>query len=130
MSAAPSGSRMNPVEAAAARPCRLTASVTAAEDAEVKRLAAAENLTVSQWLRRAILQAAFFAPDLRIVLAEVTGTRQLLLGIIAALMAGPEASEAERTRIAKILRSEAIAADVRKFPLADARIKAAREQGL
>lgn len=112
------------------RPGHLTARVTDAEEAEVKRLAEEAGLSVSEWCRGAIVKAAFFAPDLRIVLAEVAGTRQLLLGIVAALLADRDASEAARTRIAEILRREATAADVRKFALADARIKAAREQGL
>jgi uncharacterized protein (DUF1778 family) len=94
--------------------------ITAAENAMVKAAAEAAGLTRSEWCRKAVMQAASFSSDMRIVLAEVVGTRQVLVGLVGALLPGNE----------DIVRHELAAADIRKFPLADSRIKYAREQGL
>src|SRR5579862_8627687 len=91
------------------RPGYLSARVTAEEETTAKRLAEEAGLSTSEWCRRAIVAATVFNPELRVVLAEIVGSRQLLLGLVAALMPGNE----------DVLKRETAAADQRKFAIAD-----------
>jgi len=93
----------------------LTARVSALEAERVKVCAAAANLSVSEWVRRTLLEAINCPPWVRLLLGEFLALRSVVVDLQRDLMQSVTPSN---DRVKAILE----VADTRKFALADGRL--------
>lgn len=93
----------------------VTARVSATEAERIKAAAAAAGLTVSDWVRRTMLEAMDCPPWARLLLAEFLALRSVLVDLQAAGIQGTKPSTEHLKAVLDV-------ADQRKFAQADGRL--------
>ena len=93
--------------------------MTPEEAKQISHAAAATGVTVSEWVRRSLLEAADCPPWARLLLGEFLALRSVVVDLQRDLMQGVKPSTERTKAILEV-------ADTRKFALADGRIATLR----
>jgi hypothetical protein len=110
---------MNAAKRSAALTEYASLRLTPEEDKRVAEAAERQGLTRSQWLRRTVLQAVSYPPEIRLALAELMALRAIILGLHSVGTPGQES----------IIKQVADYADSTKFAKADNRILCMQKEG-
>jgi hypothetical protein len=95
--------------------------VTEDERRSMEVCAGQMGLSLSEWCRRALLQALDISPETRLMLSELLGVRKVFLALCVDVLQGQSLSE---QRVRQAVES----AEATKYAMADNRIQAFRRQ--
>jgi hypothetical protein len=99
----------------------VTAKVTPGEEKLCRARAEEAGLSLSEWSRGALIRAASFTPETRLLLAELMALRAVILPLHAEILKGNKLTD---TFIAETMKQ----ADARKFAMAENRLLGLREK--